>query len=102
MQRPAEAVSPRLDAERTATMTDTHELLILIDDYRRAVEAACEAGATAARFEHTTDDLARLRRMQAARDEATAALLAAVVRGVEPAPLRLAAAIMRRGPGITR
>jgi hypothetical protein len=82
-------------------MTDTRELLILIADYRRAIERTCSADATAAQT-GARDDYARLRRAHCALDDAEAALVAAVVPGVEPAPLRLVNAIERRGPGITR
>ena len=83
-------------------MTDTCKLLGLITGYRRAIERACKADATAARFERTTDDLARAHRAHDALDAAEAALVAAVVPGVRPIPPRLVAAIMRRGPGIPR
>lgn len=69
-------------------MTDTRTLLILIADYRRAIERTSEADATAAQT-GSRDDYARLRRMQAALAEAEADLLDAVARGVEPAPPRL-------------
>ena len=73
-------------------MTDTRTLLILIADYRRAIERTCEADATAAQT-RTKDDYARLRRAQGALDEAEAALVAAVARGAQPAPPRLADAL---------